>query len=102
MKVIFTPHWAVVSPFPLRTNATDLSDDELLLLDAMFKFERISENQFCSDEYSDHMNRRYTHSYADDEYHQAFISLEQRGIASMERFEWILGDGADDFHNVWQ
>ncbi|MCW3061644.1 MAG: hypothetical protein JWQ02_3465 [Capsulimonas sp.] len=52
-------------PLPKRTSATNLTDDELLLLDALFQCHGIEAEQLFVDGYHWHMNVGYTHRLTD-------------------------------------
>jgi hypothetical protein len=64
---------------PPRTNATELSSDELLLFDFMFASAAPS-RMMRAESYPQHMNVDYTHGLADDELPDVLRHLIDRGL----------------------
>jgi hypothetical protein len=64
---------------PRRTYATELSDDELLLLDFLFD-KSLSFHHLRRDDYSLHMNCQYSHGLTDQELKGTLESLVDRGL----------------------
>jgi hypothetical protein len=64
---------------PSRTNATDLSDDELLLFDFLFDM-RLAFHHLRIEDYSFHMNCLYSHSLDDSDLELTLASLVSRGF----------------------
>jgi hypothetical protein len=64
---------------PRRTNATDLSNDELLLFDFLFD-KSLSFHHLRIEDYSFHMNCLYSHSLNDADLELALTSLVARGF----------------------
>lgn len=66
-------------PIPNRTNVTDLTSDELLLFDFLFD-KTLAFHHLRKDNYSFHMNCRYSHGLSDDELQSVLASLVVRGL----------------------
>ena len=64
---------------PRRTNATNLSDDELLLFDFLFD-NSLSFHHLRIEEYSSHMNCLYSHGLSDADLELTLASLVFRGL----------------------
>jgi hypothetical protein len=64
---------------PRRTNATNLSDDELLLFDFLFD-KNLSFHHLRIEHYSFHMNCLYSHSLNDADLELTLASLVARGL----------------------
>lgn len=64
---------------PRRTYATELSDDELLLLDFLFDIS-LSSHRLRRADYSLHMNCQYSHGLTDQELKPTVQSLVDRGL----------------------
>lgn len=64
---------------PKRTNVTGLSDDELLLFDFLFD-KSLAFHHLRMEDYSFHMNCRYSHSLNDADLERALSSLVMRGL----------------------
>lgn len=64
---------------PRRTNATNLSDDELLLFDFLFD-QSLSFHHLRIEDYSFHMNCLYSHSLTDADLELTLASLVARGF----------------------
>jgi len=65
---------------PKRTHNTDLSDDALLLLDAIIYMNGWVADQMIQGDYRFHMNVGYDHGLADDEVEQVLESLGKSGL----------------------
>jgi len=65
---------------PTRTHNTDLSDDALLLLDAIIYFNGWVADQMSQEDYSFHMNVGYSHSLADKEILHTLEDLRKIGV----------------------
>lgn len=64
---------------PSRTNATDLTSDELLLFDFLFD-KRLTFRQLRKDDYPFHMNCGYSHGLDDDKLQSVLDFLLVRGL----------------------
>jgi hypothetical protein len=64
---------------PKRTNATDLTDNELLLFDFLFDTS-LAFHHLRTDDYSFHMNCTYSHSLDDDRLRVTLASLVDRRL----------------------
>jgi len=77
---------------PIRTHKTDLSDDALLLLDAIIHFNGWVADQMIQEDYSFHMNVGYSHSLADEEITQVLENLREIGVLRKVEQEHDDGD----------
>jgi hypothetical protein len=79
---------------PLRTHATDLSDDELLLFDFMFDC-KTPAHYLMAKAYPDHLNTPYTHGLSDAELEAALDALVACGLVvrstSCVGAGWVFG-----------
>ena len=70
-----------MQPPPKRTNATNLSDDELLLFDFFFD-KSLSFHHLRIEDYSFHMNCLYSHGLSDADLELTLASLVCRGLVN--------------------
>ena len=72
---------------PKRSYATSLTGDELLLLDAIVQHYSIGTKQLTFENYSFHMDTRYSHGISDDRVEDVLQGMKQLGyIAPLERY----------------
>ena len=82
---------------PKRTNATDLTDDELLLFDFLFD-KSLALHQMRIADYSFHMNCLYSHSLDDEKLRLTLNSLVERRLLH-EKIEPIFNFETRDWSN---
>jgi len=76
---------------PTRTHNTNLSDDALLLLDAIIHMNGWVADQMTQGDYRFHMNVTYDHGLADDDVEHVLEDLRKIGV--LRRVEQEDGDG---------
>jgi hypothetical protein len=72
---------------PVRTNATSLTNDELLILDFAFTPFCMPVSQLYTEAYSFHMNTRYSHSLSDSMVISTLDSFVKAGLLEREEIE---------------
>lgn len=72
---------------PPRTNKTDLTTPEVLLLDGLFEFPGASLHALSTEHYSFHLNCLYDHGLDDDALQQTMTDLAERGLIELKAGE---------------